>query len=177
MSATKINPKKTDSLATISSLLSSSKSVAVVDYTGLKVGQATELRKLIRKSGGTMLVTKNTLFKKALSNLRQVAASTFDLNGTSAFIFSQIDEVASLKVLADFAKKSGLAMSFKMGFLPNQTLTASQTATLANLPGKEVLIAKFVGLANSPLRNLVFNLNWNISKLVRTLGAVAANKS
>lgn len=166
----KFNPKKTSVLSDLKDLLSKSKSVSVVDYRGLKVSQATQLRKDIKKAGGQVLVTKNTLF--------MLAANVPDLKieGTSAFVFSLSDEVSAPKAVADFAKKNTLP-TFKLGLLGKQILSSSQIAELASLPDKATLISKALSALNSPLFGLVYNLNWNISKLVRTLGAVAQNKA
>jgi large subunit ribosomal protein L10 len=169
MATKKLTTKKTDSVAQIKDLLSKSKSVAIVDYTGLKVAQATELRKLIRKSGGEYVVTKNTLFKIASNN------TDMKLEGLSGFVFST-DEVASIKAVADFAKKNGV-LKLKGGLLGTSILSESEIIQLASLPDKATLVSKMLGSIKSPLFNLTYNLNWNISKLVRTLDAVAKSKS
>jgi large subunit ribosomal protein L10 len=169
MAPKKINPKKTSILSNISDLLSKSKSVAIVDYKGLKVSQATDLRRQVRKSGGELLVTKNTLFKIAAK------LPDYKLEGTSAFVFSQTDEVSSIKTVADFAKKNQLP-TFKGGLLGDRLLTAAEVTQLSVLPDKATLIAKTLGGLKSPLFGLANALNWNISKLVRTLDAVRSKK-
>lgn len=167
---TKPNTKNTASLSTLQDLVSKSKSVAVVDYTGMKVSQITQLRRDIKKAGGQLLVTKNTLFK--------IAAGIKDtkLEGISAFVFSMQDEVSAVKALADFAKKNSTP-TFKMGMLGTKVLSAAEIAQLAAIPDKNTLIAQTLSGFNTPLFKLVYGLNWNISKLVRTLDAVRASKS
>jgi large subunit ribosomal protein L10 len=166
----KITPQKSTLVASLTDLVSKSKSIAVVDYRGLKVSQVTELRKAIKKAGGYMVVTKNTLFKIASGH------TDIKLEGTSAFIFGLTDEVSAVKTLADFAKKNQLP-TFKMGFLGNQILSANEISQLATIPDKPTLIAQTLGSLNSPLFGLVYNLNWKISQLVRTLDAVRASKA
>lgn len=170
MSVKKLNPLKVSRVSDLKALIADAKSIAVVDYKGLKVSQATELRKTIKKAGGQMVVTKNTLFSLAMDN------SDLKIEGPSAFIFSLTDEVSAIKAISDFAKKNTLP-TFKIGFLGRQSLTAEQIGNLASLPGKDVLIAKTVGSLKSPLFRLAGALNWNISQLVRTLDAVRAKKS
>lgn len=165
-----ITPQKSSLVSDLQALLKNSKSVAVVDYKGLKVSQATELRRLIKKAGGSIVVTKNTLFKIA-ANQRDLK-----LDGPSAFVFSNTDEISALKAVADFAKKNNLP-TFKMGILNGKNLTAAEVTNLASLPDKFTLIIKTVTSLKSPLFNLVYNLNWNISQLVRTLDAVRASKA
>ncbi len=164
------SPAKKTLVTEIKELLSKSKSVAVVDYKGLKVSQISELRKAIKKAGGHMLVTKNTLFKIASGH------TDLKLEGTSAFVFSMNDEVSALKIVADYAKKNQLP-TFKLGILEDRVLTATEVAELSALPDKPTMVAKLLGTVKSPLFALTYNLNWNITKLVRTIDAVRQSKS
>lgn len=169
MSPKKLQPAKVSLVSELKALLDKSKSVAVVDYKGLKVSQATELRKAVKKAGGQLIVTKNTLFSIALGH------SDLQLEGPSAFVFSLNDEVSAIKAVAEFAKKNTLP-SFKKGFLDNKELSAEQITSLAALPSKDILISKTVTSLKSPLFGLAYNLNWPISQLVRTLDAIARIK-
>lgn len=170
MSTKKVNPQKASLVSELKDLVSQSKSVAVVDYRGLKVSQITDLRKAIRKAGGQMIVAKNTLFKLASG------FSDLHLDGTSAFVFSLSDEVSAIKAISDYAKKNQLP-TFKLGILDDKLLTADEVVQLSALPDKKTLIAKTVGGLQAPLFKLVYGLNWNVTKLVRTLDAVRQSKS
>lgn len=164
------NTKNVASLSLLQDLLSKSKSVAIVDYTGMKVSQITQLRRELKKVGGQMLVTKNTLFKIA-ANIKDTK-----LEGLSAFIFSNTDEVSAVKVVADYAKKNSTP-TLKMGLLGSRVLSAAEVAQLATVPDKQTSYQMLATNFNSPLFKLVYSFNWNISKLVRTLDAVRASKS
>ena len=159
----KISPRKSSSVSELSDLLSQAKSVAVVDYTGMTVSQATQLRRDVKKAGGEMKIAKNTLFRIALkqSSGDQLSVDSDQLSGLSAFIFSTVDEVAAIKAVADFGKKANL-MAFKMGMLGDRVLTAAEVTNLANVPSKETLLTR-----------LAYSCNWGISQLVRTLDAVS----
>lgn len=140
------NPSKVARVKTLKKLLSQSKSVAVVDYTGLKVSQATQLRREIKAAGGEMKVEKNTLFKLAVGK-------DFDLAGLSAFIFSMTNEISALKPVK---------LPFKMGLYDGRVLGAAEIESLAKTPNRETSIAK-----------LMFLFNYHTSKLVRVLDAIA----
>jgi len=153
------NPRKTSALSELSDLTKNAKSIAVVDYTGMKVSQATEIRRAVRKAGGEIKVTKNTLFKLALDpSLKSQVAS---LSGLSAFVFSNNDEISALKVMADYAKKNSI-LSFKMGILGDRVMTGPEVLALANTPSKETSIGK-----------LMFLLNYNTSKLAQVLDLIS----
>jgi len=165
-----ITPKKSQVVSELKDLLSQAKSVAIVDYKGLKVSQVTQLRQDVKNAGGQLVVAKNTLFKIAAGK------TDMDLEGTSAFIFSMDDEVSAIKALADFSKKNTIP-TFKAGLLNDKVLSLQEITLLANIPDKTTLISKMLGSLNSPLFGLAYSLNWNLSKLVRTLDAVRQSKS
>jgi len=141
-----MNQRKIASVEELKQLLQQAKSVAVVDYTGMTVAQATDLRKAVKAAGGLMKVSKNTLFK--------IAAGLPDLplTGLSAFIFSLQDEISALKPIK---------FPFKLGLAGDRVLTAAEITQLANTPARETSIGK-----------LLFLLNYNTSRLVRTLDAI-----
>jgi large subunit ribosomal protein L10 len=155
MTDKKFNPRKSSAISEITDLLSNSKSVAVVDYTGMTVSQATDLRKAVRKAGGEIKVTKNTLFKIALKN------KDLDLQGLNAFVFSNSDEVSAIKTVSDFAKKAGV-LKFRMGLLGDKILSEKEITALAAVPSKETLLTR-----------LAFSMNWTISQFARTLDAIS----
>lgn len=144
-----MNQRKIASVEEIKKLLKDAKNVAVVDYTGMTVAQATDLRKAVKASGGQMKVTKNTLFKIASGQ------TNLSLEGLSAFIFSLTDEIAPLKAVVG-------KLPFKLGIAGDRVLTVAELTQLANTPTKETSIVK-----------LMYLLNYNTSKLVRVLDAVA----
>ena len=160
-----VNPDKVARVAALKKILAESKSVAVVDYTGLKVAPATQLRRDLKAAGGEMKVEKNTLFRIALqSSNDQFPISNFQLSGLSAFVFSKTDEVAALKALADFMKKHAVG-SFKAGLLGDRVLTADEISSLAQTPNREMSVAK-----------MMYVLSYHTGKLVRTLAAIAASQ-
>ena len=146
-----MNQRKIASVDELKQLLQQAKNVAVVDYTGMTVAQATDLRKAVKASGGLMKVTKNTLFKVALGPLSNQLTNN-QLTGQSAFIFSLQDEVSALK---------HIKLPFKLGLAGDRLLTAAEVTQLAATPAKEISIAK-----------LMFLLQYHTSKLVRTLDAI-----
>ena len=155
----RVNPAKASIVSSLKDLLSKSKSVAIVDYKGLKVSQATQLRSLVKKAGGQVVIAKNTLFKIASGK------ADLDLSGANAFVFAISDEITPLKAVANFAKKNQLPV-FKSGFYGDRVLTVAEITDLASTPDAKTSAAQ-----------LVFVLNWNISKLVRTLNAIKQVKT
>ena len=155
-----INPQKASRVSVLSGMISKAKSIAVVDYSKMTPNQATELRKSVKSVGGEIKVEKNTLFKISLGPLSNQVTNN-QLAGLSAFVFSYTDEISAPKVIADFIKKNNI-LTFKMGIMGDRIMSQSEIVSLAQTPSKEVSIGK-----------LLYLLNYNTSKLVRTLDAVA----
>ena len=160
------NPGKASRVEELKRLISHSKSLAVVDYTGMSVAHSTKLRQDLKKTGGEMKIEKNTLFRIALGQ------PDLKLEGLSAFVFSNSDEISAIKTTAEFSKKAGV-LKFKMGLLGNRLLTAEEIESLAKIPSKTALIQSLLSTLQSPIFGLAYSLNWNVTKLVRTLSAIS----
>jgi large subunit ribosomal protein L10 len=149
--------------------LNSSPFFIVVDYTGLRVGPMTELRKRLQKAGAEIHVVKNTIFRIAAKEAG-VADLAGSLSGQIAVVTGQRDVSAAAKVLKTFSSEFEKPKT-RFGFLNNQRLESAALTELADLPPLEVLRAKFLGLLNTPATRLAALLNTPGSQLARVLQA------
>ena len=154
--------------------LNSSPYFIVVDYTGLKVGPITELRKRLAKAGAELHVVKNSIFRIAAKEAG-VAELNGGLAGQVAVVTGQKDVSAAAKVVKTFAAEFDKP-KLKFGYLNSKRLEANDLKTLADLPSMEVLRAKLLGLLNTPGTRLVQLLNTPASMLARVLQAKADQK-
>jgi large subunit ribosomal protein L10 len=164
------NQAKVELVNRIKEDLTAADVVWVVDYRGLTVKQAEELRTKIREQGATLKVYKNSFTERALADLGLPDLGVV-LEGPSAFVFASGDPVASAKAIKAFAKESG-SLEIKGGLFDKKVVTADQIKAIADLPSREELIAKLIGSIRSPLVGVVQVLNGPASKLVRTLDAI-----
>jgi large subunit ribosomal protein L10 len=144
-----------------------------VDYQGLTHLQLEEARRELRKNNSEVAVTKNTLMRIALKE--KGIDATEQLNGPYATLFSYEDPISTAKVLKDFFKKYNLQV-IKFGIFEGAIVDDKTVEQLANIPPKEVLIGKLVGLLASPYSKLVWTLNGNIQKLAMVLKAIEEKK-
>jgi large subunit ribosomal protein L10 len=149
--------------------LNASPFFVVVNYTGLKVGQLTELRKRLNKAGAELHVVKNSVFTLAAkeANIGELNGS---LAGQLAVVTGQKDISAAAKVVKTFASEFEKP-KIQFGFLGNQRLSQEQVTALADLPSLEVLRAKLLGLLQAPATKLVVLLNTPASQLARVIKA------
>lgn len=144
-----------------------------VDYQGLTHKQLEEVRNSLREVGSEVAIIKNSLMNIALKEKDIDLAS--ELNGPSAILFSYEDPLATAKVLYAFFKKYSLP-KIRFGVFEGRVIEESEIAKLATLPSREALLTQLVGLLNSPIRNLVYDLNYEISSLVRMLSEIQKKK-
>lgn len=152
--------------------LNSSPFFIVVDYTGLRVGPMTELRKRLRSAGAEIHVVKNTIFRLAAKEAGVADIAGANLAGQLAVVTGQRDVSAAAKVIKTFASEFEKP-KLRFGFLNNQRLEPAAITVLADLPPLEVLRGKFLGLLNTPATRLAALLNTPASQLARVLQAKA----
>lgn len=75
------------------------------------------------------------------------------------------DPVAVAKIICDFAKENK-ALTIKAGVLDGQVIDEAAIKALAELPPKEVLIAKMLGSMNAPISGFVNVLQGTIRNVV-----------
>ncbi len=136
----------------IEDLAKAAKSIVLVDYRGLTVAQATELRDTVRAAGGSYKVYKNRLMKIAFEN-QGIEFPANDFEGTTAVIFHGNDEVAPAKIALDGGKKYG-NLKLKSGFVAGKYYNTAEITTLANIPSREILLAQLLGMLTNPMRSL-----------------------
>src|SRR5438093_6674143 len=141
----------------------------VVDYKGLTVGQFTELRKRLSKTGSEVHVVKNSMFRIAVKEAG-VADLAGTLAGQVAVVTGQREISAAAKALKTFQSEFEKP-KLKFGYLNTQRLETAQLMALADLPSLEVLRSKLLGLLQAPAGQLVRLLNTPASQLARVLQA------
>ena len=148
----------------------------IVDYKGITVEADTKLRRDLRNAGVDYAVVKNTLTSLAAKEIGFDALIPF-LSGTSALAVSKSDAVAPAKILSAYAKKSGDRFKIKAGFVEGQVIGAEGVKALADLPPREVLVARALGGLNAPIAGFVRVLSANLSGLAIALKAIAEQKA
>jgi large subunit ribosomal protein L10 len=143
----------------------------VSEYRGLTVAELAALRTALASAGGDYRVFKNTLVRRAIDGGEYQPLSEY-LTGPSALTFVQGDVSAVAKVLKDFARSNPLLV-IKGGLADGSLLSSSDLSALAELPPREVLLARLAGALAAPLQQMAGllqalprNLAYGISALI-----------
>lgn len=146
------------------------------DFTGLTVGEATELRREFRKSGIEYRVVKNTLARKALEQVTGYDGVCDKLVGPTGIAFSYDDAIAPAKIIKKYSEKSG-KLKLKVAVLEKQVFDGSQLDQLSKLPGRAELMAGVVGSIHAPISGIVGAIGAVMRDLVNVLDAIEKKKA
>jgi large subunit ribosomal protein L10 len=146
---------RTEKQQTIDSLneqFRSIQSAFLIDYRGVKVVDATELRRKIREIDGCYLVVKNTLATLAA---KETALEKLEehFQGPTAVAYHQKDVVGMAKVLTEISKTNP-NFQFKAALVEGKVVSTGEIQALAAMPSREVLLSKLAFLLKAPLQSL-----------------------
>lgn len=171
----KTRAQKENDLEKLTEKVKTAKSVVFTDYRGLKMSQLSNLRNQLSSQDAEFTVTKNTLMDLALKEAGFPDVIDTVQNGPTATLFSFGDEVSPLKALVKALKDAGLG-KVKGGFLGDTFMDEYALVRLSNLPGKQELQGKVVGVLAAPLQGMVGVLNANLRNLVYALDQIRIAK-
>src|SRR2546423_10306492 len=135
--------QKTALVEEIAGQIQDSDAVFAVDYRGISVPQAAELRGRLRDADATFKVVKNSLTERAAD---ASGAETLKelLIGPTALTFVRGDAATAAKAIADYGRATQL-LPFKGGVMDGSPLDVEQVRALSRLPSRAVLYGRLVG--------------------------------
>jgi large subunit ribosomal protein L10 len=154
----------------VASQIEEAQAIFAVDYRGLSVRQAADLRGRLIEIDANLRVVKNTLTERAADQAGVEVLKHF-LEGPTAFTFVKGDPVLAAKALAGFRRESQLP-EFKGGWMDGKELTIADLEALSRLPSLDVMHGQLVGMIASPLSGLVRSLNALLSGIAVALGQI-----
>jgi large subunit ribosomal protein L10 len=163
--------QKAAAVAELTDNLKDAEAIFAVDYRGISVTEAAELRGKLAEADAVFKVVKNRLAKRAAAD-----AGTAELDelliGPTALTLIKGDAVIAAKAIADFARQHQ-ELEYKGGIMDGAALDPDGFTQIARLPGLDVLRGQLVGVAASPITGLVRGLGSMMSGLAVALGQIA----
>jgi large subunit ribosomal protein L10 len=163
--------EKSATIEEIAAQIAESEAIFAVDYRGISVPQAAELRGKLRESDASFRIVKNRLTKIAADKAGEARLAEL-LQGPTALAFVRGDTAQAAKTLSSFNKEHDV-VAFKGGFMADLSLDEDRFKSIARLPSREVLVGQFAGVVASPLTGLVRGLGSLIQGLASQLGQIA----
>ncbi len=155
--------------------LGDAQAIYAVDYRGISVPQAAELRASLRELDATFRIVKNTLTLRAADKAGVDAIKELVAGGPTALTFVRGDAALTAKALDTFSRRANV-LEVKGGLLEGRVLAQDDFRSLARLPSREVLTAQFAGVVASPLTGLVRGLGSMVAGLAIALAQVRDKK-
>ena len=156
MPSNAILEQKQKIVADLAEQMRNSVSGVLVNYQGITVEDDTKMRKALREAGVSYMVQKNTLTGRACDEVGFSDMKQY-LSGMTAIAISANDAVAPAKVLKEYAEKIE-SFTILAGYVDGAVVSADTVKQLADIPSKEVLIAKFLGSIKSPVYKFAYAL-------------------
>lgn len=164
--------KKIEAVEALADILNRSTIVIGAEYRGLRVSDATALRRQLRDAGIEMHVIKNTLFRRAAEAAGK--SGMIDLaQGPTALVIGFGDPIAPIKTVVEYQRTARNTFAARVAFLDGELVPGARLGELATLPSKETMIAEFAGALQSPIANLVGLLSATIQEFSGLLSARA----
>ena len=162
MPSKNILEQKQQIVETLAAKIRDAKAGVLVKYEGITVADDTALRAALRKAGVEYTVMKNTLTGKACEIAGYGDMKQY-LSGMTAIAIGTDDPIAPAKIMKTFADKLD-RFEIKAGFVDGGILDKAGVEALAEIPSKEVLVAKMMGSLMAPLYGLAYVLQAKIDK-------------
>jgi large subunit ribosomal protein L10 len=143
--------QKTAVVKELADELKDAEAIFAVDYRGISVPQAAELRSGLRDADARFRIVKNRLTLRAADAAGTESLKEF-LEGPTALTF---------------------VLEYKGGLMDGEQLDPDSFVAIARLPGREQLNAQFAGVVASPITGLVRGLGSMIQGLALQLGQIA----
>ena len=148
--------KKAEQLAVLEAHLKTATSVAFTSNTKVTVLEISALKKDLRAQNAIYLTAKKTLIRIAFKTVYGADVDLATLPGQVGLVIAQGDALAPFSIANKYANdwKKEQKMTFVAGYMEGRLMDATETAKLATLPSREVLLAKLLGSMMSPLSGL-----------------------
>ena len=148
--------EKQATIEEIAAQIEGAEAIFAVDYRGISVPQAAELRSKLRDADASFRVVKNRLTKRAADQVGEERLAEL-LEGPTALTFVRGDTATAAKAISTFNREHEV-LTFKGGFMDGLSLDEDKFKSIARLPSREVLNGQFAGVVASPLTGLVRGL-------------------
>jgi large subunit ribosomal protein L10 len=161
----------------LSTLLSRYRNYIFTNYQGLTVREMQDLKKQLREHKVVYKVVKNTYFRIAMkeNNRPEVDETVWNNPLGVVFVPPDADVSRAVKILTTFVKTSN-KLAIKSSIIDDRVYGLKELAAIAELPPREVLIARVLGAMKAPLSRLHGVLNGQILKLLLVLKQIQSKK-
>lgn len=159
----------------LTSALNGSDAIFFTEYRGLTVSQIETLRRNLRESQASYFVMKNSLIKRAFSDM-DIACPDDVLSGPTALVVSKQECPTVASSVYSFIK-SNESLVVKGGYFEGAFISTDDVKALSKVPPRDVLLGQLVGGLKSTISRFVMGVSSPMRGLVYSLEAIKNKKS
>lgn len=148
--------KKKEIVSELKNTLDRSRSVVFVNFKGLTVADASNLRRTLKKDNVGYKVAKKTLFKRVLQESK-IEGQIPELKGELALAYGE-DLLAPSRSIYEFQKKLDGKVSIIGGVFDGAYKSMQEMIEIASIPSLQTLRGMFVNIINSPIQRFAISL-------------------
>lgn len=156
----------------IAAVLSDCSGAVFTEYRGITVNDLTNMRKKFRENGVKYKIVKNTLARFAAEQAGKEDVKEI-FTGPVAMAYGYGEPNDAAKAVRDYIKATKAEFKVLGGFVDSRLITDREVTLLADLPSRDILIAKVLASMQSPISRLASTLNNPLSGMVGVLQARA----
>lgn len=160
---------------TLKEKIAKQKMIIFIDFAGLKVKALSELRRKLKDTESELKIAKKSLIAIAFKESK-LEVQPKELKGEIALVFSYGDEISPAKIVYQFSQENE-NVKILGGFFEEQFRGSGEICTLAQLPGREELLAQLLRNISAPVSGLVNLLGGNLRNLVYILSELQKVKA
>ncbi|HNQ35842.1 MAG TPA: 50S ribosomal protein L10 [bacterium] len=132
--------------------------VIFTGLTGIPAMDITEFRKQLRKQGGRLRICKNNVLFRVFDQLEESEIAPLISGSTGLIILKQGDEMLLARTIYDFLREREEKFMPRGGFQYGMAVSVEQLRMLSKLPGREAVLAQFLGALSGPISNFIYIL-------------------
>jgi large subunit ribosomal protein L10 len=163
--------EKAAAVEEIAGQIQAAETIFAIDYRGISVPQAAELRARLREADASFRIVKNRLTKLAAEKAGREQLNEL-LDGPTALTFVRGDIALAAKAITTLDRDWSV-LDFKGGLVDGEMLEPDEFNAIARLPGRDALNAQMAGVVASPITGLVRGLNSMLAGLASQLQQIA----
>lgn len=148
---------KKEIIEKVKKIADESKTLVFVNFHGIKVADATKIRRKLTAESVGLFVAKKSLTRKAFEG-GKVKGTMPVLDGEVAMAYST-DIIAPAREVYAFQKEYRDAIKIIGGVFEGEFVDKEKMLSIALIPGQKTLYAMFANVINSPIQGLVIGLS------------------
>ena len=174
--------ERTKTIEVLEKEFKEAKGIYLTDINKIDVEKITKLRNEIRKKGMKYLVVKNTLARIALERCGKKELTPFLKGQVGVVVAGGQESMAPARIIRDFQKECAKQnkelelLSVKVAYIDGTTFSGKETARLADIPPRDVLLSQLLGVLQAPMAKIAATLNSVLTTFAGTLDAVRRKK-